>query len=121
MKRNLILLFTLLLVSSCYGAELTKEQVDKITSAIYRAEGGSQTRYPYGIRSVRVRDSSEARMFCVRSIKNNYSRWESAGKPGCFIVFMGKRYCPPTKHALNSNWVHNVKADLGERFLKSLK
>jgi hypothetical protein len=34
--------------------------------------------------------------------------WIEAGKPESFIKFMGDKYCPPSAHELNKNWIPNV-------------
>ena len=81
----------------------------QIADAIYKAEGGKKTKYPYGIRSVSCNGEDGCRKVCLNSIHNAKKRWEKAGKPEDFIVFMGRRYCPPKAHSLNSNWVKNVR------------
>ena len=81
---------------------------EQIADAIFWAEGGYKATYLYGIRSIPYKDEADARRICLNSIRNARKRWEKAGKPEDFITFMGRRYCPPTAHSLNSNWVKNV-------------
>lgn len=78
---------------------------ERVADAIYIAEGGANTRFPYGVRSIQT---SDPRRVCVASVRNNLRRWDAAGRPGEFIAFMGRRYCPPDAHPLNRHWVKNV-------------
>lgn len=91
------------------AAPLPEHEVARIADAIYRAEGGSKARVPYGVLSVRVANAAEARMVCMNTIRNNHKRWESAGKPGDFIKYLGAKYCPPSVDPTgHKNWVNNV-------------
>lgn len=75
-----------------------------IVAAIFVAEGGHKTRYPYGIKSVRT---SDPRAVCVNTVRNNWGRWDGRG---CFLNFLGDRYCPPKADPVgNRNWKRNVK------------
>lgn len=97
------------------AAELTRQQVDGLSSAIYRAEGGDKARVPYGVLSVKVSGKDEARRVCERSIVNNYARWQKAGKPGEFISFMADRWCPASADPRgNVNWKNNVRKIYGK-------
>lgn len=82
---------------------------DKMADAIYKAEGGSKTKWPYGVKSVKVKDAAEARRVTINSVNNNWRRWEQAGKPGEFIPFMAARWCPVAADPVgNKNWTANV-------------
>ena len=91
---------------------------DKLAVAIYLAEGGENTRFPYGIKSVDTHgDKAYARKICLNTINNNLARWQWARQNGDkrdYIAFLGSRYAP-TKGAtddpmgLNNNWVNNVR------------
>jgi len=86
----------------------------EIVNAIKLAENSA--RYPYGIKSIDTGGNEEyARKICFNSVRNGRERWKKAGKPDDLIVFIGKRYCPPTEHSLNKNWVKNVKYFLERR------
>ena len=76
---------------------------NQIADAIYKAEGGSYTRHPYGI--MQHYKTTTARQACINSIISAKARWVKAGSPGDFIAFMGLRYSPP---AINPNWVRLV-------------
>ncbi|GAI54128.1 unnamed protein product [marine sediment metagenome] len=110
MKKALFILLGLALIlmlwlGVCFGEEI---DYDKMVRAIFQAEGGYKATYLYGIKSVDYKYEHEARQICYNSVRNNHRRWIKAGKPKDFISFMGDRYCPPTIHKLNKNWVKNV-------------
>lgn len=111
--RAVIAMALLCAIKSCFpasAAELSREQVGALASAIYRAEGGDKARVPYGVLSVRVSGKEEARQVCERSIVNNYARWQKAGKPSDFIGFMADRWCPASADPRgNVNWKNNVR------------
>jgi hypothetical protein len=88
---------------------------EAIANAIYLAEGGNKTRYPYGIRSVQCEGKQDCRRVCLNSIRNAKKRWVKANKPEDFIVFMGRRYSPPH---INPNWVKLVKYFLNKYVLE---
>lgn len=96
-------------------ADTVDVTVGEITDAIYAAEGGAGATYLYGIRSVSYRNEAEARRICVNSIRNNIKRWAQAGKPGDFLEFMSRRYCPvgcDNDRGTNQYWVRNVRSFL---------
>lgn len=88
-----------------YAAEYTDNQ---IANAIYHAEGGANTRHPYGI--LAHYKHTTPRQACINTIRHAKRDWNGRGD---FIVFLGNRYCPvgaandPT--GLNKNWIRNVK------------
>ena len=90
---------------------INKEYQTKIVNAIFLAEGGNNTKYPYGIKSIKT---NNPRRVCENTVANNYIRWQAAGKTNSFIQFLGARYCPMNdkadKNGLNKNWVKNVVA-----------
>lgn len=92
------------LVSSCGLAHASEIDVDKLATAIRKAENSKK--YPYGIKSIKCSGEIECRKICVNSIKNSRKRWIASGMKEDFIVFMGKRYSPPD---INPNWVRLVK------------
>lgn len=93
---------------------------DKIVNSIYLAEGGSQTKYPFGIKSIQTNGNKEfARRICSNTVENNWIRWQKAGKTNDFIEFLGARFCPLSDKndakGLNKNWIKNVKANLNKK------
>lgn len=108
--------FCLILLTACHAKQDYSDE--DIAEAIYVAEGGTQTRYPYGIKSINTHGDREyARKICLTTIRNNRKRFAKQSKCNDFIVFLGSRYCPPGAHRLNKYWVTNVKRILakGER------
>ena len=100
-----LFLFFFLLTVNAYAGEYSNSE---IANAIYKTENSK--RYPYGVVSINTKgNEAYARRICLNSISNNRKRWVKAGRPEDFIIFMGRRYCPPKVHSLNSNWVRNVK------------
>lgn len=87
--------------------------VDKIVDAIYRVEGGEKAKVPFGILSVPCKGYADCRRVCKNTVRNNYKRWEKAGRPGDYIEFLARRYAPanvandPKK--LNRNWLKNLR------------
>ncbi len=109
MKRILLILW----LPCALHAAVEPQFAERMANAIYRAEGGAKAKSPYGILSVKVRDEKEAREVCLRSIRNNWLRWEKSGKPGTFVDFMADRWCPPSAdYQGNLNWKKNVNAFL---------
>jgi hypothetical protein len=88
---------------------------EKMADAIYKAEGGSKTKWPYGVKSVKAKNAAEARRITINSVKNNWRRWEQAGKPGEFAPFMAARWCPAAADPTgNKNWTRNVTKFMGK-------
>lgn len=81
---------------------------EKIVNAIFLAEGGTKTKYPYGIQSVKT---ANPRKVCETTVRNTFIRWQQSGQTNGFIEYLGGRYCPVSgdKTGLNKNWVKNVK------------
>lgn len=90
-----------------------------IVAAIRFAENGKPGR-EYGVLGAGVRRDMKRKGdtyrpqagWCAATVQKTYDRWTKAGKPGEFIVFLGKRYCPvgadndPT--GLNKHRIKNV-------------
>ena len=108
MLKIIIISLSLILINSSIPAWAETFTYDQVVEAIFKSEGGSKAQYLYGIRSIPYKTASEARQICLNSVRNSYKRWINAGKPKDFISYMGDRYCPPTAHSLNKNWVKNV-------------
>lgn len=82
-----------------------------MADAIYRAEGGAKARKPYGIVGVPVKDEAEARRVAINTARNNFQRWQKAGRPGTYIEFLANKYTPPSDDPVgNKNWKRNVPA-----------
>ena len=109
-----ILILSALAAPICRATETRSESIDvnKLANAIYLAEGGARTKYPYGI--LRKYKQTSPRQACINTInhaKRDYALARSEKRD--FITFLGLRYCPlqakNDSKGLNKNWVKNVK------------
>lgn len=91
----------LCLIGGCQVAHAYTDE--QIVRAIGKAENSKK--FPYGVKSIKCQ-GNECRQICLNSVRNAKKRWQKAGNPGDFIVFMGRRYSPPN---INPNWVGLVK------------
>jgi len=94
-----------------HAKEYTDEQ---IASAIYQAEGGRKSQYPYGIRSIKCDTKAECKKICIKTIKNNRKRFARDSKGFTYYLqFLASRYCPVgagnDPRGLNKNWLKNVE------------
>lgn len=97
-----------------------RDTLAPIVAAIRNAENGAAGR-EYGVLGAGVRRAMKRKGdtyrpqagWCAATVQKTHDRWTRAGRPGDFITFLGKRYCPvgadndPT--GLNRHWVRNVK------------
>lgn len=113
MKFSILIVFALNM--GAFAAEIKVQPIDqnyrdKVVGAIFIAEGGVKTKYPYGIKSIKTNNPKRV---CEVTVEKTYIRWQNSGKTNDFISFLGNRFCPigakddPTN--LNSNWIKNVK------------
>lgn len=105
---------TLLLMLALAGgaqAAIPEGYAERLADAIWLAEGGKKAKVSHGILSVKT---SNPRQVCLNTIRNNWKRWETAGKPGDFIDYLGKKYAPVgatnDPRGLNKNWPRNVRS-----------
>ena len=82
--RCLICLF-ILLSSTTALAEI---DVERLATAIYYAEGGAHTRYPYGI--MRKYKTTTPRQACINTI--NHALRDYKGKDEGFITYLGSTW-----------------------------
>ena len=108
-----ILILVLLMVKVARAEEYSNEA---IVNAIYYAEGGAKTRFPYGILSIKVKNEAEARRVCLNTIRNQRIRHAKHKCELDFISCLANRYCPTKgKHLtndekrLNKHWLSNVR------------
>lgn len=115
-------LFSIILGVSTVMATTTKgspdtgrpfPDVERLSQAIFKAEGGNRAKKPFGVLSIRVKDKLHAKKICQATIRNNYKRWVKAGRKGDFINFLASKYAPvgvandPSN--LNVHWAKNVR------------
>jgi hypothetical protein len=91
---------------------LSPDKVNQISAAIYKIEGGNHTKYPFGIRSIDTSGNvDKAKIICQNTIRNNFVRWQKAGKQTDFLTYLGNVYCPQSADSVgNKNWQHNIHA-----------
>ena len=105
MKKTLILLAVFSL-----KVDASHPYAEKIADAIYRVEGGANTRYPYGVKGI---FTIPPRQVCLNTINNNYTRYLTSGQAPYigFLDYLAQRYCPssvdPVGHV---NWSKNVRS-----------
>jgi hypothetical protein len=89
---------------------LTTNQVAKISSAIWKLEGGANTKFPYGIKSIDVKgDAPRAKRICENTIRNNFARWNKTKKHIDFLTYLANVYCPSAADPVgNRNWIRNI-------------
>ena len=96
----------------CPAGEIVKPDFERLSRAIYFAEGGAATRYPYGILS--HYKTTTPKQACLNTIAHQWRNYVAAGQRGDFVDFLSKTYAPlnakndPT--GLNLNWAANVKS-----------
>lgn len=83
-------------------ADLPQSDANRLADAIYKAEGGAATRFPYGI-STKYRHTTP-RQACINTIQHAHRDWVKAGSNGDYLVFLAKRYSP-----LSQYWLKNVR------------
>lgn len=102
---SLILVLLIVIIRLLQIYQYLRYTDNEIAAAIYCAEGGKGTRFPYGIKSINTGGNvAIAKAICLRTIRHGRERYRQAGYPGDFISFLGKRYAPG-----QGEWVHNVK------------
>lgn len=113
---KLLLIIAAIAATTAAAAPLPEAEVNRLADCIYRSEGGAKARAPYGILSVKVSSTAEARRVCMNTIRNNWRRWEAAGRPGLYVNFLADKYCPPSVDPVgNRNWKANVGKMWGMR------
>lgn len=114
MKRILLSLLVACSLQAASPAPGTEAYFARVADSIYVVEGGKRAKVPYGILSVRVKSEADARRVCINTARNNWLRWQAAGRPGEYLDFLADRYCPPAADPRgNANWKRNIRAVMG--------
>ena len=111
MRPFVILAAVLSLAASGPPKGITPQEVQKIADAIYRIEGGTKARKPFGILSVRCDGYAECRRICENTIRNNHKRWLKLDRNHAdFLTFLAGRYCPASADPVgHKNWIKNMR------------
>ena len=91
----------------CSVARAEEYTDDQIATAIYYAEGGAKTSFPYGI--LTHYKHTTPRQACINTIRHARKDWNGKGE---FLEFLQKRYCPincDNDNGTNKFWLKNVK------------
>ena len=94
------------------ASEISAPEVNRIVDAIYIIEGGAKAKKPFGILSVPCNSYAACRKICANTVRNNYKRWERAGRPGDYLKFLADRYCPvgaENDNGTNKFWLTNLR------------
>jgi hypothetical protein len=96
-------------------SEVYGYNVERLADAIYKAEGGSKTRYPYGI--LTKYKTTTPRQACINTIVNQGKRHASHSCGLDYLSCLAKRYAPDgglkagivnDPSNLNRHWRGNV-------------
>lgn len=84
---------------------------EAIAEAIFWAEGGYHTHWPYGIKSVYCKGIEECKEVCLNTIENNRARYSEYGHREYkdYLSFLASRYCPTSVDGCE-NWLPNVRS-----------
>src|SRR3990167_2495966 len=109
-KLSIAVIIALMAVEIPLYAETIKGiDVERLSLAIYQAEGGLKAKVPFGILSVPCSGYADCKAVCERTIRHRLNDWNGEGD---FIGFLGKTYAPLNAgndpKNLNNNWIHNV-------------
>ena len=104
-----LMLLAVLLVRPGIAAEAPPD-FNAIVDRIYVIEGAERAKVPYGILSVKCSSREECRRVCMNTVRNNWRRWDKAGRPGEYLDFLADRYCPIKSDPIgNRNWKANMR------------
>jgi len=79
---------------------------DQVVSAIYRVEGGTNTHYPYGIKSIHTTNPKQV---CLNTVNHALRDYTPHKVDRAFITFLASRYCPVSADRKgNHNWQVNM-------------
>lgn len=113
---NLALILVILFQIPLFGESASNALLDgknayfqRLVNSIYLAEGGKNTKFPYGIKSVKCDGEKDCRQVCLNTVQNNYKRWLASDQKKTYLEFLRDRYAPLSDSQLNNNWLKNVK------------
>lgn len=109
LKNKIIFLLLILcfLTNKLYSSDLQMYSNESIANAIYKAEGESKTKYPYGI--LTKYKYTSPREACINTIKNQRIRHAKHNCGKDYLTCLRDRYCPINDNKINRFWLNNVK------------
>ena len=114
LTKILLFISTAFILNSCDQTPALSQEAmpnfEKLANAIYKAEGGANTRHPYGI--LAKYKHTTPRQACINTVKNQWKRHlvHDCGKD--YMTCLRDRYAPigagNDPMGLNRNWLKNV-------------
>ena len=95
-------------------SEVGGYNVERLANAIYKAEGGANTRYPYGI--LAKYKTTTPRQACINTIVNQGKRHAGHKCGKDYLTCLRDRYAPinsDTDNGTNQYWLNNVRRIYG--------
>ncbi|OQY10301.1 MAG: hypothetical protein B6I28_01255 [Fusobacteriia bacterium 4572_132] len=105
MKKISLLLLIFCFLYVILIPEVLAYNVEKICQSIYIIEGKEKARQYFGIETIECKTFDKCKVICENTVRNNIKRFKNQSKEKDFLVFLGKRYCPPNWKV----WVKNLK------------
>jgi hypothetical protein len=111
---QMTLLSLAILLVTVFVAGADNRYFERVADAIFLAEGGAKTRFPYGVRiwdaeTGTWRPSANPRAECLAIIRRQHARWIAKDRQGDFINFIARAYCPASDDQTgHDNFVRNV-------------
>lgn len=86
---------------------ITTNQIEQVVQCIYKIEGGSRTRFPYGIKTkFKHTNNHDA---CFNTVMHVSLTYKVTTVDRYFITVLAAQYCPPQDDPVgNRNWKHNA-------------
>jgi len=78
--------------------------INQLADAIYIEEGGTHTKWPYGVHDSHLNHPKNPRGKCIDIIKGTMATYHITNIDHKFITLLSKRYCPVN----HLSWEHNV-------------
>ena len=105
------ILFASLATPIVIGHTNTEPNYEQLADAIFKAEGGSKSSTPYGIRfkGCSWADPTYSSQICINTLKNTYKRHSLAKSSLSYLEFLRDRYAPLSDHPSNINWLPNTR------------
>ena len=108
-KKYVILILLVAISTICSAKNMDQYSKEEICSAIWIVEGGENTNYPYGIKSVNCDGKEDCKNVCYNTVINNRVRYADYGNKqyDTYLEFLQSRYCP-LRDAGCENWLPNL-------------
>ena len=102
--------------------EIDKNYLNKIVKSIYLIEGGQNSKFPFGIKSIETKENyKKAKRICENTVRNNWIRFNKLNKIEkekyhCYLDFLASHYCPKSYDLIgHQNWIKNIHHFIGDK------